>query len=154
MTGLTGPHIHGGPVFAQFGEAGSFPYVWPERTTSKVYLAGNRFDTASRSLGRGLDGQLVLTPPGPPFGMPGGMLSVSVNPTAAGGGMLFASVARHTDRARGLLRAFDPFTLRELWNDAGENYRFVKFVAPTITDGKAFLPTAGPSNKVLVYSPR
>jgi hypothetical protein len=146
------PHIHGSPVFAQFGNAGSFLYVWPEKDHLKAFpWQGNRFDIDHRILGRGLDGQLVLTPPGPPFGMPGGMLSVTINPSQARSGVLFASVVRFPNQTLGLLRAFDPFTLRELWNNAGRDYRFAKFVAPTIADGKVFLPTAGPSNEVLVY---
>jgi hypothetical protein len=57
----------------------------------------------------------------------------------------------------GMLRAFNPFTLRELWNnqsdpsvsDEDRNYWFAKFVPPTIANGRVFLPTA--SKRVLVY---
>ena len=58
----------------------------------------------------------------------------------------------------GMLRAFDPFTLRELWNNQTDphvpeaelkSYYFVKFVPPTIARNRVFLPTA--SRRVLVY---
>ena len=72
--------------------------------------------------------------------------------------VLFASVAMFPDQTLGLLRAFDPFTLQEIWNNAGLDYRFSKFVAPTIAGGKVFLATAAPKqgmagegNEVLVY---
>jgi hypothetical protein len=62
----------------------------------------------------------------------------------------------------GMLRAFDPVTLQELWNNQSDpfvasnpafekfkNYWFVKFVPPTIAHNRVFLPTA--SRRVLVY---
>jgi hypothetical protein len=149
------PHIHGSPVFARFGDAGSFLYLWPEKDHLKAFpWSGNRFDVDRRILARDFGGAFVRTPPGPPFGMPGGMLSVSINPSKPRAGVLFASVARVPDQRLGLLRAFDPMSLHELWNNAGEDYPFAKFVSPLIADGKVFLPTAGPSNKVLVYGRR
>ena len=56
-----------------------------------------------------------------------------------------------------MLRAFDPISLQELWNDqqsvtgntADRQYLFAKFVPPTIGNGRVFLATA--SNKILVY---
>ena len=57
----------------------------------------------------------------------------------------------------GMLRAFDPITLKELWNnqidvhanEEQKNYWFAKFVPPTIAMGRVYLATA--SGKVLVY---
>ncbi len=57
----------------------------------------------------------------------------------------------------GILRAFNPFTLRELWNnqsdpsvaDEDRNYWFAKFVPPTIANGRVFLATG--SKRVQVY---
>jgi hypothetical protein len=58
----------------------------------------------------------------------------------------------------GMLRAFDPDTLQEIWNNQSDpftadpkvkNYWFAKFVPPTIAHGMVFLPTA--SRRVLVY---
>jgi hypothetical protein len=49
--------------------------------------------------------------------------------------------------------AFDPITLKEVWNNSGEApYRFSKFVPPTIAGRRVYLPTC--SDKVLVYGPR
>ncbi len=87
--------------------------------------------------------------------MPGGMLAVTVDPSAAAAGILFASISR-TDtpnQTGGLLRAFDPITLKELWNNSSEQpYSFSKFVPPTIAGGRVYLPTC--SNEVLVYGVR
>jgi hypothetical protein len=59
----------------------------------------------------------------------------------------------------GMLRAFNPDTLQELWNNQSDrvdpafekfkNYWFVKFVPPMIAHNRVFLPTA--SRRVLVY---
>src|SRR5438105_811224 len=100
-----------------------------------------------------------------------------------GTGVLFASVQRcrvsNTDPSRnecgttpqtcgnpdnckeqryGMLRAFDPVTLREIWNNqkstndaksnAARDYWFAKFVPPTIAMGRVYLATG--SDKVLV----
>jgi hypothetical protein len=60
----------------------------------------------------------------------------------------------------GLLRAFDPITLRELWNNQSDRfagdpnnkrYRFAKFVSPMIANGRVYLATG--SNRVLAYGP-
>jgi len=56
-----------------------------------------------------------------------------------------------------MLRAFDPITLQELWNNQGDkfakpadkNYLFAKFVPPMIANGRVYLATG--SDFVLVY---
>jgi hypothetical protein len=146
-------HVHGSPVFASFQNGPALVYLWPEKDHLKAFpWLGNRLDDAHKTLALGLDGNLAVAPPGPPFGMPGGMLAVTVDPSRSSAGILFASIAR-TDtpvQAGGLLRAFDPITLRELWNNSGESaYNFSKFVPPTIAGGRVYLPTC--SNEVLVY---
>jgi hypothetical protein len=119
-------------------------------------------------------------------GMPGGMLAVNLD-GESGQGVLFAAVQRcaedldpgfqgHpcTDQLLGSLRAFDPFTLEEVWNDCGtgpslpgdcnlghtgtlahtDDYYFAKFVPPTVAGGRVFLATAPPPwipGKVIVY---
>jgi hypothetical protein len=153
------PHIHGSPVYAGFGDSRAMLYVWPEKDHLKAFpWLGSRVDLDHKVLGTGLDHALVLTPPGPPFGMPGGMLAVTVDPTRPDSGVLFASVARVPDQSRGWLCAFDPLSLQELWNNQADDYAFVKFVPPTIAGGKVFLPTGtnGPNrlNAVLVYGLR
>jgi hypothetical protein len=41
-----------------------------------------------------------------------------------------------------MLRALDPLTLREIWNNGNEDYPFAKFVPPTIAGTQVLLPTA------------
>jgi len=82
------PHIHGGPVFAQFSDGSARMFIWPEKDHLKSFAwNGNRFDLRSKNLGVDLNGQLVLNPDG----MPGGMLTVAVDPLAVPlGSVLFA----------------------------------------------------------------
>ncbi len=95
-------------------------------------------------------------------GMPGGMLSLNID-DESGGGVLFASVPKCPkeagpaftckDQRFGALRAFDPRTLEEVWNNDGrgaaDQYWFMKFVPPTVANSRVFLATS--SGKVLVY---
>jgi hypothetical protein len=152
-------HVHGSPVFASFPNGPALIYLWPEKDHLKAFpWLGNRLDDAHKTLAVALDGTLAVAPPGPPFGMPGGMLAVTVDPSRGGAGILFASIAQPApgnpaDQTRGLLRAFDPITMKELWNNSSEPaYLFSKFVPPTIAGGRVFLPTC--SNAVLVYGVR
>ncbi|MEO8135750.1 MAG: hypothetical protein ABI831_17460, partial [Betaproteobacteria bacterium] len=150
------PHIHGAPVFARFGDE-AFAFVWPEKDRIKRFRwRDDQFDPTPAQ------GE----PRAPPYisdrlnGMPGGMLSVNVDPSSPRRGVLFASVkicdepgydACSVAQDRGILRAYDPFTMREIWSNRGENYWYSKFVPPTIAAGRVFLPTA--SGKVLIYGP-
>jgi len=137
------PHVHGTPVFAQLANGPAMLYAWPEKDHLKgLRWLGDRFDAAHRVLGTDRGGQLLLAPPGPPRGMPGGMLAVVVDPGRASGGVVFGSIARVPDQDRGILRAFDPVTLKELWNNEADHYAFAKFVSPTIAGKRVLLPTA------------
>jgi hypothetical protein len=114
------------------------------------------------------------------------MLAVNLDGDS-GQGVLFAAVQRcaedldpgfqgHpcTDQLLGSLRAYDPFTLQEVWNDCGtgpsapgdcnlghtgtpdhtDDYYFAKYVPPTVAGGQVFLATAPPPwlpGKVIVY---
>ncbi|HKW91212.1 MAG TPA: hypothetical protein VJX92_04885 [Methylomirabilota bacterium] len=159
------PHIHGTPVFARFAPDLAYIYVWPEKDRIKRFRwLGERFEPTST---RG-------EPPAPFFfddrrnGMPGGMLSVNIDPGGPMLGVVLASAkicdgtrppaAREPgyprcddDQARGVLRAYDPFTMRETWSNKGENYWYSKFVPPTVAGGRIYLPTA--SGKVIIYGP-
>jgi hypothetical protein len=148
---------------------------------------GKRFDTTPIVATKLDTNEPVLAPPylgdslvTGAVGMPGGMLALSIDPAQPSGGVLFASVQRcrrldndpalhecSVPRCRdssncaqqrfGMLRAFDPFTLRELWNnqidsfanEGDKEYYFAKFVPPTIVQGRVFLATG--SRRVLVY---
>ena len=149
------PHIHGTPAFATFGVEQAFMFLWGEKDRPKRFqwLQG-KFDP------RPLEGWPIAAPyvNDKLNGMPGGMLSVNVDPTASGRGVLFASVkacgepkypACDRDQEFGILRAYDPFTMRQVWSNAGELYWFARLVPPTVANGRVFLPTA--SGKVLIY---
>jgi len=194
------PHIHGTPVFGAFPDGRAFLYVWPEKDALKSFQWwGKRLDTApalisasapaKSGVATNKSGEIVLAPPylGDQIlanGMPGGMLSLTIDPGQPAAGVLFASVQRcrafneadttfnecsvaqcetsaNCQEPRfGMLRAFDPISLKELWNNQIDNlasppdktYWFSKFVAPTIARGRVFLPTA--SRRVLVYGLR
>jgi len=141
------PHIHGNPVFATYPDGTSSLYVWPEKDFLRAYaFDGNRFANNNPKQGIDSAGKRILAPDG----MPGGMLSLSIDSTQRRAGVLFASLSRdESTDGPGILRAFDAFSLRELWNNAGEDYRFSKFVPATIANGRVYLPTC--SAKVLIY---
>jgi outer membrane protein assembly factor BamB len=193
------PHIHGTPVFGAFPDGRAFLYLWAEKDFLKSFRWwGKRFDTTPAAITVNMlpkpgvatnkSGDAVLAPPYLSDqvlanGMPGGMLSLTIDPAQPAAGVLFASVQRckafqptesetafnecsvqrctnstNCQEPRfGMLRAFDPITLRELWNnqndpfasDTDRTYWFAKFVPPTIAHGRVFLATA--SRRVLVY---
>lgn len=148
------PHIHGSPIFASFKGGRSMIYVWPEKDHLKAipWLGNNHADSVHRVFATDRNNKVLVAPPGPPFGMPGGMLAVAVDTSRNDSGVLFASVPTPEGiQMSGILRAFDPITLRELWNNAGTDYHFVKFVPPTIAVGRVFLPSM---NAVFVYGLR
>jgi hypothetical protein len=148
------PHIHGTPVFAKFPDGAATLYIWPEKDHFKSYpWTGTKFDEGGKKLAVDRTGQLTLGPDG----MPGGMLSVTVDPTQRRAGIVFAA-STQTDATDGpgLVSAFDAVTMRELWNNRDERpYRFSKFVPPTIAGDRLFVPTCGlidgGAGRVLVY---
>ena len=162
-------------------------YVWPEKDHLKALpWNGKRFELTPTVATALPDHRLAVL--APPYlqdhigsvGMPGGMLSLVVDPTQPTAGVLFASVQRcrrsNQDPSRGectlhlcdvaencveqrygMLRAFDPITMRELWSNQRDpmspeeqkDYWFAKFVPPTFARGRVFLATA--SGRILVY---
>ncbi|MGH7842229.1 MAG: hypothetical protein ACREQT_12015 [Candidatus Binataceae bacterium] len=186
------PHIHGTPVFGAFPDGRAFLYVWGEKDFLKSFLWwGKRFETTPTIATKFGSREALLSPPyiaNVPgtdgkllaVGMPGGFLSLTIDPTQPAAGVLFASVQRcrrfdddpalHEcsvprcqdasncrEQGLGMLRAFDPITLHELWNnqsdlfasDEDKRYHFAKYVPPTIAHGRVFLATG--SRSVLVY---
>ena len=175
------PHIHGTPVWARFDSKRAFMFVWPEKDTLKRFeWKGDRFDAVPAVGEERAPPNLEYIANGRPQngtknGMPGGMLSVNIDPTEQSLGVVLAAVkvcdmpdrdyanpgfpkcddpGDRDSEERGILRAYDPFTMKQIWsNQALEPalYWFAKFVPPTIAEGRIFLPTA--SGKVLVYGP-
>ena len=150
------PHIHGTPAFASFGNE-EFMFLWGEKDKPKRYRWRNgMFELPA------VEGD----PAAPRYvterlnGMPGGMLSVNIDDSGTGLGVMFASVkicdephypACDQSQDFGVLRAYDPFTMQQVWDDTREleKYWFAKLVPPTIANGRVFLATA--SGKVLIY---
>ena len=135
----------------------AYIFVWPEKDSLKRNeWKGPQFD-------RTLQPGSALAPPNiddQHNGMPGGMLSVNVDPTGPSLGIVLASVRIcgelgypqcAASQDFGVLRAYDPFTMQEVSSNQceGKKYWFAKFVPATVAGGRIFLPT-GPG-KVLIY---
>jgi hypothetical protein len=145
---VQGGHVMGGAVFWKSSSEGSLVYNWSEDDVLKAYrLSGGKLTTTPVMKGT------ALSP-----GHPGGSLTISANGSAAGTGILWASIPTNRDALHGLvpgmLRAFDAETLDEIWNseqNAGRDRvgTLVKFVAPLIVNGRVYLPNY--DNAVAVY---
>jgi len=135
------PHIHGSPVYADLGNGRQMIYVWAEKDYLKGFdIAGGRFHSQIR-------GDLIA----PTWnGMPGGMLSVSVDPSRPGQGVVFASVPTEQGGIpHGALHAYDAARLGgSIWTSQ-ELYLFARFVPPTVAGSKVYLATW--SNEILVF---
>ena len=142
--------MNGSPVYWNSPTYGPAIYIWAAGDPLKVFrLVGGLFQTPAGA-------QRTALAPG---GMPGGMLSLSANGSAAGTGILWAALSRggdanHTPQP-GILRAYDASNVtRELWNSQQNATRdtlgnFSKFSPPTVANGKVFVPSL--SNKLVVY---
>lgn len=127
-------------------------YTWSENAP----LRAIPFDRASNMLAP--QDQVVSGVAGP-TGQNGAVLSVSSNGARDGTGILWASYAWSGDAGHavrpGILRAFDANDVsKELWNNQQNSLRdaagsYAKFAAPTIANGRVYLPTF--SNRVVVY---
>ena len=140
----------GGFAYWNSPNNGPMVYVWGGSDVGKAYAFSNGFfGTSPATQTNNLLSQGASNSPG---------LSVSANGSAAGTGILWAtmSYAGDSDHATvpGVLRAFDASNLSvELWNsnqspsDALGNW--AKFDPPTIANGKVYAPTD--SNRLVVY---
>ncbi|MDX1933733.1 MAG: PA14 domain-containing protein [Capsulimonadales bacterium] len=143
-------HLHGSPVFWE-SPVGPLVYAWSENDKLKAF----KLDRTAR--------QLQTTPVATsemyvPWGMPGGILSLSANGGKAGTGVLWAAHPYDDDAVHkivpGILRAFDAVTLKELWNSKMVPERddiglFAKFTPPTVVNGKVYM--ASFSGELHVY---
>ena len=136
---VNGGHVMGGAVFWNAPNAGPLVYNWSERDVLTAYqLSGGRLIVVPYALGS------VQSP-----GHPGGSLTLSANGSAAGSGIVWASMPTSKDArnglAAGILRAFHAETLQELWNSDQNPTRdrlgnLTKFVPPVVVNGRVYLP--------------
>lgn len=88
------------------------------------------------------------------FNVPFQGMTLSANGVTPGSGVLWiVAPASYPLPSHGVLRAYNADGLSEIWNsdmaDEDGLGAFVKFVNPTVADGKVFVPTA--SNQLVVY---
>jgi hypothetical protein len=146
-------NIHGSPVFWKGPDAARI-YAWGENSPLKAY----RFK----------DGKLLdVDAPKqsafqPPPGMPGGMLSLTANGSAAGSGILWAAVPLDGDANKqrgvhGIVLALDAEDVSQtLWTSERVPGRdrlglFAKFTPPTVAGGKLFIATYGDNEPLHGY---
>jgi hypothetical protein len=154
------PHIHGSPVVwtQQYGSQYRI-YVQGERDRLKAFQfqKGAFRDKASLPLNcfplpgnaAPIDESNEISPSDT---MPGGILALSSNQQQAGTAILWVSVPRggegeaeeaHT-LVTGVLRAYDASNLKnKLWEQTLDTKHYVKFVPPTIADGKVYMAGIG-----------
>ena len=156
-------HIHGSPLFWSVPKGGRL-FVWAEEDKLKAYpYLGEKYapgstvfdvDHVETSLVQAPHQGIVDKPL-----MPGGVLSLSANGSAPGTGIIWASHQftgdANNDVRPGILRALNAEDIsQELWNsqtnaaqdDCG---KYAKFAAPTVANGKVYLPSF--SNQLCVY---
>jgi hypothetical protein len=142
--------MNASPVYWNSATYGPAIYLWPAGDPLKVFrLVSGLFQTPAAAQSTRLA----------PTGMPGGMLALSANGSAAGTGIIWAAMSNSGDANHapqpGILRAYDAGNVtRELWTSQQNATRdalgnFSKFSPPTVAGGKVFMPTL--SNKLVVY---
>jgi hypothetical protein len=150
-------HIHGSPVYWD-GPMGQWIYLGGEADYLRAFaFTGSEFDTKPASI------STIITPP---HSMPGAIMSLSANGSAAGSGVLWASMPApgNANQAAGnanqqvvdgILYALDASNLTHtLWHSQQNQARddvgnFPKFCPPTVSGGTVYLPSfPGPTGKV------
>jgi hypothetical protein len=154
-----GAHLHGSPVYWESPVHGPLLYVWYEESHLQAFRMVNGAFEPNIDPNTGLLVPATTSTMAVPPGMPGGVLSISANGSAAGSGIVWATVPYNGDAqpatVPGIFRAFDASDLSvELWNSRQNAARddvgnFAKFTPPTIANGKVYLATF--SNQLLVY---
>jgi hypothetical protein len=144
---VSGGHVMGGPVYWRSPNDGPLVYNWSEDDNLIAYqLSGGRLSTPY------LQGREISP------GHPGGSLIVSANGSAAGTGIVWASMPTNQDAIHiltgGILRAYNAETLAQIWTSEQNASRdrvgtLIKFVPPVVVNGKVFM--ANHDNAVAVY---
>ena len=147
-------HIHGAPVLWQKSRNDITAYVWSEKDHCLAYrFSGGRFITPA-------DSKSEYGFPSLENRMPGGILALSADGSAADTGIVWASHPTDDDgmnkTVKGTLRAFDARDLNvELWtsdrNPDGDDRLgdFAKFCPPVVANGKVYVATF--SREMVVY---
>jgi outer membrane protein assembly factor BamB len=144
-------HIHNAAPWWQSPDGANL-YVWGEND----YLHAFRLDPAKLTIdSQPFANGSVL----PPYGMPGGLLTLSANGSQSGSGIVWATVPRFGDASNstvpGVLYAFNAETLELLWSSTGVNddsYNFTKGSPPVVANGKVYAATL--SRLIAVYGLR
>jgi hypothetical protein len=134
-------HIHNGLVLWT-GPSGASVYVWGENDFLRRYLFS---PTGSPQLvvpATGAAGSVL-----PPWGMPGGILSLSANGAQSGTGIVWATTPSQGNANQattpGVLRAFNAETLQLLWdsnrNPGDDIYELSKFNPPVVANGRVYM---------------
>lgn len=122
---------------------GTLLYAHPANAPVKSWkLSGNTFSAAP--VAQSLTG----------FNVPYQGMTLSANGTQSGTGLLWILASGgYPLPAPGMLRVYDAETLEEVWNSSIDPADvvgpYVKFVNPTVADGKVFVPSL--SNSIVVY---
>jgi outer membrane protein assembly factor BamB len=167
-------HIHGSPVvWTQNSGLQYRIYVQGERDRLKAFQYDNgSFQVGQQSSSCGSPGNAApidcSNEIAPDNTMPGGILSLSSNNQQVGSVILWVSIPQSTQGydaenairsydsntgltrgISGLLRAYDASNLKnKLWETVVDQNRYVKFVPPTIANGKVYMAEIG---KVAVF---
>ncbi len=146
-------NIHGSPVYWK-GPDAERVYAWGENSKLKAFVLRNgRLDGAAPK-------QSAYQPP---MGMPGGMISLTANGSAAGSGVVWAVAPLDGDANRqrgvkGIVLALNAEDVSQtLWTSEQVAARdrlglFAKFVPPTIAGGKLFVATYGDNEALTTYA--
>jgi hypothetical protein len=145
---VNGGHVMGGPVYWNSASIGPMIYNWSEDDVLVAYrFSGGRLVIPPYAQGS------VRSP-----GHPGGSLTVSASGSAAGTGIIWASMPTSGTAIHrvvpGTVRALNAESLFELWNSDQVPSRdklgnLMKFVPPVVANGKVFVPNH--DNRVQVY---
>ena len=130
--------------------------VWSNGASAKVYTQGGQEPVKCFQVtGIGVNpGPISTTSEVTQFARIG--MTISANGGQEGSGILWESTGNYNDQsARGMLHAYDASNLaNELWNSEMNSLRdglppVAKFVAPTVANGKVYVPSS--ANVVTVY---
>jgi hypothetical protein len=167
-------HIHGAPVVWEGPNNHAWLYVMGEGDPLKAFpFEGGKFNVQAVRKGHWVQPRLSQVPvcqtqANHGVWMPGGLLGVSSNGSAAGTGIVWAVVPANGDGnscrgVKGMLIAFDAEDItKELWRSQGKDAGLsdthdsfgllARFNPPTIANGKVFLGTAGDAEPLRLYA--